>query len=196
MPTWPGWTLRATRSVPNVALMVDANGAFTPSDALRWAERYRDYDVDYLEEPVTSDDLAGLRQVRLGAPAGIAVAAGEYSWSVFDTRRLLESEAVDIAQADVTRCGGITELLRIDALCAAHNRPLSAHCAPAITAPVGCALHQIEHIEYFHDHVRIEQQLFDGTPVQSGCSLCPLPGALGNGLALRASDAARYQTWP
>jgi len=181
---------------PRSGLMVDANGAFRPHEALAWAECYRDYGVDYLEEPVSSDDLAGLNAVRTGSPPGIAIAAGEYSWSVLDARRLLETGAVDIVQADATRCGGVTDLLRIDALCVAAGRPFSAHCAPAITASVGCALHSLEHLEYFHDHVRIEQLLFDGVPRQTGGSLTPALDTPGNGLSLRTADARRYQVWP
>ncbi len=178
------------------ALMVDANGAFTPDQAHEWALRYDAYGVDYLEEPVSADDLIGLREVRSASPPGMAIAAGEYSWSVFDSKRLLDAQAVDILQADVTRCGGLTELVRIDALCAAHNRPFSAHCAPAITAHAGCALQQLIHLEYFHDHVRIERMLFDGTLSPDGGALRPDLGHPGNGLTLRTRDAERYQVWP
>lgn len=177
-------------------LMVDANGAFRPAEALEWAYRYTAYGVDYFEEPVSSDDLAGLREVRQAAPHGMSIAAGEYSWSLFDAERLLEAQAVDILQADVTRCGGLTELLRIDALCAARNRRFSAHCAPAITAHAGCAMQQLKHLEYFHDHVRLEQMLFDGTPRPDGGMLRPELDRPGNGLSLRSEDADRYQSWP
>lgn len=178
------------------ALMVDANGAFTPAQAGEWARHYAAYGVDYFEEPVSSDDIAGLRQVRSVAPRGMAVAAGEYSWSVFDAQRLLEGEAVDIVQADVTRCGGLTALVQIDSLCAARNRPFSAHCAPAITAHAGCALGQLIHLEYFHDHVRLERLLLDGTLAPQGGALRPNLDSPGNGLRLRARDAERYRSWP
>jgi L-alanine-DL-glutamate epimerase-like enolase superfamily enzyme len=126
----------------------------------------------------------------------MSIAAGEYSWSVFDAQRLLDARAVDILQADVTRCGGLTELLRIDALCAGRNRKFSAHCAPAITAHAGCAMQQLIHLEYFHDHVRLEQMLFDGTLSPDGGTLRPDLGRPGNGLTLRTGDARRYQCWP
>lgn len=177
-------------------LMVDANGAFTPRQARAWAQRYAEYGVDYFEEPVSSDDLPGLREVRAGAPPGMAIAAGEYGWSVFDAQRMLDADAVDILQADVTRCGGLTALLQIDALCAARNRPFSAHCAPAITAHAACALQQFIHLEYFHDHVRIERALFDGTLGQAGGALRPDLDRAGNGLELRAADAERHRVGP
>jgi L-alanine-DL-glutamate epimerase-like enolase superfamily enzyme len=176
---------------PDVELMVDANGAFTPARAREWAYRYAAHGVRYLEEPVSSDDVDGLRLVREGGPPGMAVAAGEYAWSPRDVRRLLG--AVDIAQADATRCGGLTELVAIDALCAAHGTPLSLHCAPAVSAHCACALSQLVHLEYFHDHVRLEGMLFDGVLAPVGGTLTPDPTVPGHGLSLREDMAGRYR---
>lgn len=181
---------------PDVALMVDANGVFSPDEALAWATRHERFGFDYFEEPVSSDDLPGLRRVRARIAPGVAVAAGEYSWSPLDARRMLEAGAVDILQADVTRCGGITGLLQIGALCEAHGRPFSAHCAPALMAHAGCALPALVHSEYFHDHVRIEAMVLDGVaPVRDG-ALHPDRSVSGHGLALRDADARSYQVWP
>ena len=181
---------------PDVALMVDANGAFTPDAALAWVARHARFGISYFEEPVSSDDLPGLRHVRERAPREMAVAAGEDSWSPLDTRRLLDAEAVDIVQADVTRCGGITALLQIAALCEARQRPFSAHCAPALMAHVGCALVPLVHSEYFHDHVRIEQMLLDGVaPVRDG-ALWPDRAVPGHGLTLREDEAKRFRVSP
>lgn len=177
-------------------LMVDANGAFTPDVALGWADRFGGFGIDYFEEPVSSDDRAGLRRVRDGAPPGMAIAAGEYAWSLFDADGLLADEAVDILQADVTRCGGITELVRIDGLCKARCRPFSAHCAPAVAAHACCAMETVVHLEYFHDHVRVERLLFEGTLEPVGGALRPDPGRPGLGLELRRSDAEAYRCWP
>lgn len=181
----------------DVRLMVDANGAFTPSQALMAAGLYAEAGIDYFEEPVSSDDHAGLRRVRDGVPGGVAIAAGEYAWSLFDAHALLEAEAVDILQADVTRCGGITELVRIDGLCKARCLPFSAHCAPAVSAHACCALETVVHLEYFHDHVRLEGMLFDGTLLPAGGGeLRPDPSRPGLGLELRRADAERYKSWP
>ena len=178
---------------PDVELMVDANGAFSPDEALGWVARHAEFGISYFEEPVSSDDIQGLRHVRDQAPLEMAVAAGEYSWSPLDTQRLLEAEAVDIVQADVTRCGGITALLQIGALCEARQRPFSAHCAPALMAHVGCALVRLVHSEYFHDHVRIERMLLDGVaPVRDG-ALWPDRSVPGHGLRLREDEAQRFR---
>jgi len=176
------------------ALFTDANGACSRKEALRWAWRFREeFGVSWLEEPVSSDDVTGLRQVREGGPPGLEIAAGEYGFVVTDFARWLAAEAVDCLQADVTRCGGITGLLQVGGLAAAHQVDLSAHCAPAVSAHAFCAVERLRHLEYFHDHVRIESMLFDGTLSPAGGMLRPDPSAPGLGLTLREPDAARYQ---
>lgn len=177
----------------DVELMVDANGAYAPADALRWAERFSTQGVTYLEEPVTSQDLSGLADVRRRAPAGMAIAAGEYGWGLPYFEQMLEAGAVHILQADVTRCGGITNLLRVDGLCKARNLPFSAHCAPAVSAHACCAMESVLHIEYFFDHYRIEGMLFDGTLAPEHGLLTPDRGRPGLGLELRAGDAERFE---
>ena len=173
-----------------VELFVDANGAFTPKQALKWADLYASYGVSYLEEPVSSEDREGLRMLRDRGPAGMAIAAGEYEWGVPQIDGL--ADCVDIVQADVTRCGGITNMLRADAICRARNKRFSAHCAPALSAHVCCAMETVCHIEYFHDHVRTEGELFDGTLDPEDGYLRPDPKAAGHGLSLKAS-ASTYE---
>jgi len=171
-------------------LYVDANGAYTVAQAQGLAVAFAEQGaVSWFEEPVTSDDLAGLRAVRERAPAGMRIAAGEYGYDLPYFERMLAGEAVDVQQADVTRCAGITELLRIDALCRAHARPLSLHCGPSVHAHVATALTQLVHLEYFHDHQRIERMLFDGVLEPRDGALWPDLTAPGAGLELRRSDA-------
>jgi L-alanine-DL-glutamate epimerase-like enolase superfamily enzyme len=177
---------------PNAELMVDANGAYSLPQALGLAERFADQGVTWLEEPLSSDDLEGLAELRGRMPAGMAIAAGEYIWSSLDAQRLLEAGAVDVLQADVTRCGGITELLHIGGLCGANQVPFSAHCAPAVSAHACCAMESLKHLEYFHDHVRIESMLFEGAPEPSNGELRPIESRAGLGLELR-SEASRFR---
>ena len=103
------------------------------------------------------------------------IAAGEYAYTVDYVRSMLEAGAVDVQQADVTRCGGITAFLQIAALCEAFHIDLSGHCAPSLHLHVACASPRLRHLEWFHDHVRIEQMLFDGAPVPSAGEIRPDP---------------------
>ncbi len=179
---------------PDVQLFVDGNGAYTVKQALALAQEFAGWEVRWFEEPVSSDDLAGLALLRSRVPPGMDVAAGEYGYDLPYFERMLD--AVDVLQADVTRCGGITELMRVDALCHARSRPLSLHCAPAIHTAAGCALKRLVHLEYFHDHVRIENMLFEGVPQPHKGMLHPHLDRPGLGLELREADAERFATWP
>lgn len=165
-------------------LYVDANGAFTPKEALAWAERYRgEHGVSWFEEPVSSDDLEGLRFVRRRAPAGLDVAAGEYVFIEREALGLLD--AVDCLQLDVTRCGGYTGFVELAALAHAKGLEVSAHCAPQLSAHALCAIGNARHLEYFHDHVRCEEQLFDGLLEPEGGGLRPDRSRAGSGLQRR-----------
>lgn len=176
---------------PATELYVDANGAYGTAQAVRMAEAMDDFAVTWFEEPVSSRDLAGLAAVR--AQVKPDVAAGEYSWSLADSARLIAAGAVDCLQLDATRCGGITGFVRAAAVAQADNLEVSAHCAPNLHAHVGVAVPNIRHIEYFHDHQRIERMFFDGALDPGGGSLRPDPGRAGLGMVLRAADAEPFR---
>jgi L-alanine-DL-glutamate epimerase-like enolase superfamily enzyme len=175
-----------------VELFVDANGAYKASEAIAFAEAFAAFGVTWFEEPVSSDDLGGLHRVRNRAPPGMRVAAGEYGYEPIYFNRMLSAAAVDVLQADGTRCGGVSGFLRASTVCEVHNAPLSAHTAPSLHATLTCVAPPAVNVEYFHDHARIEQLLFDGarTPVRG--RLSPDWERPGLGLELKRADAARY----
>ncbi len=186
--------VQAARTVigPQAELFVDANGAYARKQALAQAEKFARFGVNWVEEPVSSDDLEGLRLIRDRAPAGMDIAAGEYGYNLYYFRRMLEAGAVDVLQADATRCGGITGFVRVAALCLAHGLPLSAHTAPMIHMHPCCAATPVRHIEYFHDHVRLEHMFFDGVAEPVRGELRPDLSRPGLGLELKRADAQRY----
>ncbi len=176
---------------PDTELYVDANGGYSTGQAVRMAHQMDDFGVTWFEEPVSSQDQAGLAVIRQQVRPDVA--AGEYSWTLADSARLLDAGAVDCLQLDVTRCGGITEFLRGAALAAAHSVQVSGHCAPNLHAQVAAAVPNLRHLEYFHDHQRIERMFFDGALDPEGGVLAPDPGRPGLGLELRSADAERYR---
>lgn len=186
--------VRAARDAvgPDVELMVDANGAYDRKQALRFAQAFAGHGVTWFEEPVSSDDLEGLRLLRDRGPAGMEIAAGEYAYDLYDFRRLVDAGAVDVLQADATRCCGITGFLRAGALCAAHAVPLSAHTAPSLHVAPCCALPGVRHVEYFFDHARLEGLLFDGALRPEAGVLRPDLSRPGLGVELKRQDAARF----
>jgi L-alanine-DL-glutamate epimerase-like enolase superfamily enzyme len=177
----------------DAALFVDANGAYARKQALAQAERFAEHAaVSWFEEPVSSEDLEGLRFLRDRVPAGIEIAAGEYGYEPAYFQRMLAAGAVDVLQADATRCGGITGLLAVGALCQAHQVPFSAHCAPQLHAHACCAIGPLRHLEYFHDHARIEQLVFDGALIPTDGALRPDHDRPGLGIELKARDAEDF----
>jgi L-alanine-DL-glutamate epimerase-like enolase superfamily enzyme len=178
---------------PDAELFVDANGAYSRKEALALANIFvAENGVTWFEEPVSSDDLDGLHLIRDNAPPGMDIAAGEYGYDLWYFRRMLEADAVDVLQADATRCAGITGFMRTSVLCEARSMQLSSHCGPALHVHSCCAVPNFLHMEYFHDHVRIEHMFFDGvlTPVQG--ELRPDLSRPGMGLEFKRSDAAKY----
>jgi L-alanine-DL-glutamate epimerase-like enolase superfamily enzyme len=175
-----------------VEVFVDANGGYSRKQAVRMGRRFTDeHGVVWFEEPVSSDDLAGLREVRDQVTADVT--AGEYGYDETYFARMIAAGAVDCLQVDVTRCGGYTSWLRAAALAGSHGLDVSAHCAPSLHAPVAVAVPNLRHIEYFHDHYRLEPMLFEGTPQPRQGVLTPNQERPGHGMVLCEAQAEPYR---
>lgn len=183
----------ARRAIGDAAkLFVDANGAYTVAQAIRLANVYSEEAVEWFEEPVSSDNLTGLNQVRTHVPAGMDVAAGEYGYTAWYFHQMLDAQAITVLQADATRCGGISGFLDVASLCWGHNVPLSSHCGPSMHLHVCCAVPRAIHMEFFHDHARIERMFFDGFCEPVSGEMSPDLSRPGMGLELKEKDAAAY----
>lgn len=188
--------VRAARdAIGAAALFVDANGAYTRKQAVRKAARFARYGVCWFEEPVSSDDLDGLRLVRDSVPPGMEIAAGEYGFEAAYFRRMMQAQAVDVMQVDATRCGGVTGFLEAAAEIDSIGLPLSAHTAPSLHGTLCCAATRARNVEYFHDHVRIESMLLEGALTARAGSLHPDRSAPGFGFALKEKDADEYRVY-
>jgi L-alanine-DL-glutamate epimerase-like enolase superfamily enzyme len=174
-----------------VDLMVDANGGYPAGQARRVGATLDRLGVVWFEEPVSSDDLTGLAAVR--AAVRCDVAAGEYAADLYDLIRLCP--VVDCLQLDVTRCGGYTGWLRGAAVAQAHNLQISAHCAPALHAPVAAAVPNLRHVEWFVDHARLEPLLVDGAPTVRHGALHLSDHTPGHGMTI-AARAAHHRAAP
>jgi L-alanine-DL-glutamate epimerase-like enolase superfamily enzyme len=186
--------VRAAREAIGEAaeLFVDANGAYTVKQAVDLAERFRaEAGVTYFEEPVSSDHLDALGFVR--RHSRLDVAAGEYGYDPWYFRDMLAAGAIDILQADASRCLGVTGWLKAAELAYAFATPLSAHTVPAVHAHLGCAAQQISHIEYFHTHARIERMLFEGAVDPVRGELAPDPDRPGLGLEPKRAELERHR---
>jgi L-alanine-DL-glutamate epimerase-like enolase superfamily enzyme len=173
-------------------LFVDANGAYERKLALQQAMRFAESRVSWFEEPVYHRDLEGLRLCREHAPPGMEISVGEYGYVPDTFASIIRAGATDVLQADATRCEGITGLLIVDGLCEATGTPLSTHCAQSLHAHPACAAKRVRHVEYFHDHARIEHMLFDGALTPVNGALHPDLSRPGLGLDFKRADAQRF----
>ncbi len=174
-------------------LFVDANGAYSVKQALSKADKFSEQFVTWFEEPVSSDNLSGLNQIRNSINHQIEVTAGEYGYDTTYFNQMLSNKAVDVLQADATRCAGITGFLKASDLCEAYHVPFSAHTAPSIHLHPCCALKPLRNIEYFFDHIRIEKMFFDGFPEQKDGKISPDLSRYGLGIELKRNDAEKFK---
>jgi L-alanine-DL-glutamate epimerase-like enolase superfamily enzyme len=176
-------------------LFVDANGAYKLKQALKLAFAFAESNVSWFEEPVIAENLNGLNFLRYEVPKKMNIAAGEYGYEISYFKRMLENQAVDIIQADTTRCLGYTGFLQACQLSGAFNTPLSSHTAPAAHLHPCLTQSLVCHMEYFHDHVRIESRYFEGFPkIRNGC-LIPHLDRLGHGLELKEKDIEQFKIY-
>lgn len=185
--------VRAARAAigDDAVLMVDANNAYTAKQAVFWAHRFHDEaGMAWLEQPVPDEAVSEMAFVRAHAPPAVEVTDGEYGFSSSWFVRRLEAGAADVLMPDITRCLGLTGFLKIAALCEAACVPISSHCAPSLHATAGCLVEGLRHCEYFIDHVRIEQAVFEGAAVADAQGhIAPDPGRAGFGLEFKRRDA-------
>jgi L-alanine-DL-glutamate epimerase-like enolase superfamily enzyme len=177
----------------NTELFVDANGAYTARQALKLAWQFSNYDVTWFEEPVAADNLEGLKFIRKEAPPAMQIAAGEYGYNLPYFQEMMNSAAVDVLQADATRCGGISSFLKAGNNCEAHQLPFSSHCAPTLHMQAAMSLKSFYTGEYFYDHVRIENMLFDGVPKPVDGKLFPDMSRPGLGIEFKYKEAEKYK---
>lgn len=104
----------------DIKLMVDANSYYKAFEAIELSEKMKDYDIYWFEEPVPTDDIRGYE--RVNKTIDIPIAAGESEFTAFGFRDLLERDALDVVQPNVTRAGGFTECKKIIQLAHVYNK--------------------------------------------------------------------------
>jgi L-alanine-DL-glutamate epimerase-like enolase superfamily enzyme len=182
----------AREAIGDAELFIDANGAYSVKQALEMADYASQFNVKWFEEPVSSDDLEGLALIRNNAPAGMNITAGEYGYDQTYFKLMLEAKSIDVLQLDATRCAGVTGFMEAAALSKGFHIPNSAHTAPSVHIAPCCALTDMFHIEYFYDHARIEEMLFDGTVLPKNGCLAPDLTQPGIGLFFKKQDAEKF----
>jgi D-arabinonate dehydratase len=116
----------------NIGIMIDANNVWNAGTAARFIQEVEQYDLIWFEEPTIADDYEGLAYVR--SKCNVPVATGEHEFTRYGARDLVSTHAMDIFQPDICRCGGFTELLKMNAVAQAWNLQLAPHCVDLVHA--------------------------------------------------------------
>lgn len=178
---------------PEVQLFVDANEACDKKVAREFADLLKELKIIWFEQPIFAYDLKGMHDFKLQMPTGIYLTTGEYVYNLTDLSNILQADAADVIQLDVTRCEGVSGFLKCSNLCEAYDVPISTHCAPALTVSPACSVGGLKHIEYFFDHARLENMLFDGVPQPRDGYFKPDLSRLGNGLILKKREIEKFE---
>ncbi len=117
---------------PNIDLALDVNSGWSLNTALRMAEKLEKYNIYWLEEPLPPDELDN--HTRLAAGTSIPIAIGETHMTKWEFRELMERGAVQFVQADIVRCGGVTEWVKIAAIADSYGLPMCPHAATEVAA--------------------------------------------------------------
>ena len=175
---------------PDGLLMVDANMGWTLAEALRRVKDLERHDVYWLEEPLIPEDIAG--HAALARATTVPIAAGENLYTRYQFGDYVRADALHIVQADVVRCGGITEWLRIAHLAQASNRPMAPHFVAELHVHLLCAVPNALILEYLPWFDALVQE-----PLQPDGDVFVPPDRPGHGVAFDREKLAPYRvhTW-
>lgn len=104
---------------PDVRLMVDANGAYSPAMAGKIAKNLKEFDIFWFEEPIPPEEIKGYKKIKDKFP--MFISAGEANYTRWGVRELITTQSLDIVQPDVAISGGLTEARRISDLAETWN---------------------------------------------------------------------------
>jgi L-alanine-DL-glutamate epimerase-like enolase superfamily enzyme len=168
-------------AIPGHRLVVDANAAWTPKQAVRRVEALRDYPIDFVEQPVGADDLAGLQFVRERSP--FPIIADESCATEADVPRL--AGCVDGVNVKLMKCGGLRRARKLIEAARAHHLQIMAGCLIESSVAITAAAHLLPLLDYadLDGHLHLASDPFVGVECSAG--VLSLPDAPGLGVAPR-----------
>ena len=162
---------------PNCKLMLDAVKSYTVREAIRLAEAVRDYDIEWLEDPL-EPSLVWRGLSKVGQHSPVPIATGEDCYDIDDWQRLLDLEAVSVVLVDLQRVGGISGWRSVEALCSAAGVAVSSHHYPHIGVRLIASSARGKFVEYrpWWDEIFGPLEVLDGELlVPTGPGVCPAP---------------------
>lgn len=155
-------------------IMTDCNQGFTVDEAIRRAERLKELDLAWIEEPLPADDLDGHIRLTRSTPTPIAV--GESMYSIRHFREYMQKGACSIVQVDVARIGGITPWLKVAHAAEAFDIPVCPHFLMELHVSLACAVPNGKYVEYIP---QLDDLTTKGMEIRDGRAFAPSEAGLG-----------------
>lgn len=189
--------VRAVREVigPDLHLRADVNGAWTPGTARRMLERLRPFDLQYVEQPLEMDDLAGSTLLRRAQPVPIAL--DESAYTLADVGNIIRAEAADVVLLDPHEAGGLWQVVKQAAICEAVGIPVTLHSGAELGLSQAAYLHLAAAIPNMTIALDTEYAFLSGDVVSEGFELgsdgCfPVPTTPGLGVTVDERQVQAY----
>lgn len=175
-------TLKAIRDVSSATIRVDANTAWTPKEAIKMINALAPYNIEFVEQPISPYDLAGLKLVREHVP--LPIIADESCVTVEDIPRV--AECVDGINIKLMKCGGIRHALKMIHVARAHNLRIMIGCMIESSLAITAAAHLTPLVDYadLDGHLLIDNDPYLGVKVENGKLV--LPDRPGLGIEMRS----------
>lgn len=161
---------------PNIDLTLDVNNGWSLHTAMRMAKKLEEYDIYWLEEPILADEIENL--AKLARETSIPIAVGENHYTKWEFRQLMEQGAAEVVQADIGKCGGVTEFIKIAAIADSYGLPICPHHTEYIDVSLVAAVPNGLFHECVYDFFEPMGQLFINpiTPKNGNISPSSKPG--------------------
>lgn len=175
----------------DIALMVDANHAYTVPEAIKAGKKFEKYEIYWFEDPVWPDDYSGLAKV--ADALDVPIATGELEFLRYGFKELIAHGSADILLIDATVVGGISEWIKVANMASAWNIPIAPHWEQEVHMHLAAAFQNVLWLEFFprEDGIRLEDRLYKEyfEPVQG---VLKLPDKPGLGLELDRESLKKY----
>jgi L-alanine-DL-glutamate epimerase-like enolase superfamily enzyme len=178
---------------PDADLCLDVNNSWSINTAIEMAKRLEEYDIYWLEEPILADEFANL--ARLARETKIPIAIGENHYTKWEFKELIQQGAVGVVQADLGKCGGVTEMLKIAAMADAYGLPMAPHFTEFTDVPVIASLPNGLICEYVQVMSEALSQLFINPFKPMNGYITPLNKS-GFGLEVNPDVAKKFSVRP
>jgi len=178
---------------PNIDLALDVNNGWSLHTAMRMAKKFEEYDIYWLEEPILADEIENL--AKLARETSIPIAVGENHYTKWEFRQLMEQGSAEVVQADIGKCGGVTEFIKIAAMADAYGLPICPHHTEYIDVALVAAVPNGLFHECVHEFFEPMGKLFINPIIPKNGEISP-SSKPGFGIELNDKIIERWKVKP